>query len=174
MTPSSRAPDSVGAPEPDRHADTDLLLKAEALAAASLAGQLATPLRGRNVGILCEDADSSAATLFASAASELGAHVVCIPITLTDRSSLAVVRDTAVLLARLYDAVECLDMSPLLVELMQESANVPLFFGLSSETHRTATLAARMTRRSGRQSSARRRILQAALVQALASWQRST
>jgi ornithine carbamoyltransferase len=169
MATAFRAPDSMGAPDPDHRTDTDLLLKAESLAAASLAGKLPTPLRGRNIGILCEDAGSSAATLFASAASELGAHVVCIPITLTDRSSLTVIRDTAVLLSRLYDAVECLDMSPLLVELMQESADVPLFFGLSSDVHWTATLATRMTRRSGLQSTARRHMLQAALVQALPS-----
>jgi ornithine carbamoyltransferase len=169
MTPAFRASDAVGAPDPDRHADMGLLLKAEALAAASLADKLPTPLRGKNIGILCDDAASSAATLFASAASELGAHVACIPITLTDQSSLAVIRNTAVLLAKLYDAVECLDMPPLLVELMQESANVPLFFGLSSDAHWTATLSARMTRRSGLQSTARRRILQAALLQALSS-----
>jgi ornithine carbamoyltransferase len=164
-----RAPDSMGAPDPDRHTDSDLLLKAESLAAASLAGKLPTPLRGRKIGILCADGGSSAATLFASAASELGAHVVCIPITLTDRSSLTVIRDTAALLARLYDAVECLDMSPLLVELMQESADIPLFFGLSSDLHWTAALAAKMTRRSGLQSAGRRHMLQAALVQTLAS-----
>ncbi len=169
MTPASRASDPVGAPAPDRRADTELLLKAESLAAASLSGRLSTPLRGRNIGILCEDAGSPAATLFASAASELGAHVVCIPITLTDRSPLTVIRDTAALLSRLYDAVECLDMPPLLVELMQESADVPLFFGLSSDAHWTAALATRMIRRSGPQSSARRHMLQAALVQALPS-----
>ncbi len=147
----------------------DLLLKAESLAAASLAGKLPTPLRGRNIGILSEDAGSRAATLFASAASELGAHVACIPSTLTDRSPLTVIRETAVLLTRLYDAVECLDMSPLLVELMQESAGIPLFFGLSSDVHLTATLATRMTRRSGLPSAARRHMLQAALIQALSS-----
>ena len=169
MTPGFRAPESAGLPTQDRHAETDLLLKAASLAAASLTGKPASPLRGRNIGILCDDEGSAAATLFASAASELGAHVACIPITLTDRSSLTVIRDTAVLLSRLYDAVECLDMSPLLVELMQESAGIPLFFGLSSDAHWTAALATRMTRRSGLQSSARRHMLQAALVQALPS-----
>ena len=169
MTPAFRAPDSVGAPNQDRHVEMDLLLKAESLAAASLTGKLGTPLRGKNIGILCEDAGSAAAMLFKSAASELGAHVVCIPITLTDRSALTVIRDTAVLLSRLYDAVECLDMSPLLVELMQESADVPLFFGLSSDVHWTAGLATRMPRRSGLRSTARRHMLQAALVQALPS-----
>ena len=169
MTPTFRAPDSVGAPDPDRHAAMGLLLNAEALAAASIEGRLPTPLRGKNIGILCADARSSAATLFASAASELGAHVVCIPISLDDRSALTVIRETALLLSRLYDAVECLDMSPLLVELMQESANVPLFFGLSSDAHWTAALATRMSRRSGLPSSARRHMLQAALAQALPS-----
>jgi ornithine carbamoyltransferase len=167
MTPAFRAPDPPGAPDTHRQTDTDLLLKAESLAAAWLAGKPSTPLRGRNIGILCADAGGSAATLFASAAAELGAQVVCIPITLTDRSSLTVIRETAILLSRLYDAVECLDMSPLLVELMQESAAVPVFFGLSSDDHWTATLATRMSRRAGLRSTARRYVLQAALVQAL-------
>ena len=114
-------------------------------------------------------AGGAEATLFASAAAELGAHVVCVPITLTDQSALAVIRDTAVLLSRLYDAVECLDMSPLLVEVMQESANIPLFFGLSCDAHWTAALAARMTRGSGVPSDSRRHMLQAALIHALPS-----
>jgi ornithine carbamoyltransferase len=169
MTPAFSAPDLPGAPTPDDHAGTDLLLEAESLAAASIVGKLPTPLRGKKLGILCRQAGDAAATLFAGAASELGAHVVCIPITLTDRSSLTVIRDMGVLLSRLYDAVECLDMSPLLVELMQESANVPLFFGLSSDAHWTAALATRMSRRTGLPSSARRHMLQAALVRALRS-----
>lgn len=169
MTPVFRAPASVGAPNQDRHVEMNLLLKAESLAAASLTGRLGTPLRGKNIGILCEDAGSAAAMLFASAASELGAHVVCIPITLTDRSALTVIRETAVLLSRLYDAVECLDMSPLLVELMQESAAVPLFFGLSSDAHWTADLATGIARHSGLTSIDRRHVLQAVLVQAIPS-----
>lgn len=169
MTPVFRAPEPPGAQNPDDPAGADLLLEAESLAAASGAGRLPTPLRGKNLGILCKHAGGAAATLFASAASELGAHVVCIPITLTDQSSLTVIRDTAALLSRLYDAVECLDMSPLLVELMQESANIPLFFGLSSDAHWTVALAARMSRGCGLPSDARRAMLQAALVQALPS-----
>ena len=166
MAKPFRVPASMGAPDPVHCTETDLLLKAESLAAASLAGKLPTPLRGRNIGILC-GAGNTAAALFASAASELGAHVVRIPITLTDRSSLTVIRGTAVLLSRLYDAVECLDMSPLLVELMQESADVPLFFGLSSDEHWTGALATRMSHVAGPQSAARRHVLQAALVHAL-------
>ena len=135
MAKPFRAPASMGAPDPHRCTEMDLLLKAEPLAAASLAGKLPTPLRSRNIGIHRDAAGSAAASLFTSAASELGVHVVCIPITLNDRSSLTVVRDTAVLLSRLYDAVECLDMPPPPVELMQESADVPLFFGLSSDDH---------------------------------------
>src|ERR1700712_258800 len=169
MTPAFRAPDPLGALNPDNHAGADLLLEAESLAAASSTGKLPMPLRGKKLGILCKHAGGAAAMLFASAASELGAHVVCIPITLTDQSSLTVIRDTAALLSRLYDAVECLDMSPLLIELLQESANVPLFSGLSSDAHWTAALATRMSRRSGLPSSARRAMLQAALSQALPS-----
>ena len=167
MTSAFRTPGAVGVPNPDRDADRGLILKAEALAAASLANKFPTPLRGKNIGILCDDPGGPAATLFASAASELGAHVVCIPITLDDRSAVAVIRDTAVLLAKLYDAVECLTMPPLVVESMQASANVPVFLGLSSDTHRTAALAAGITPRPGEQPTARRRILQAALLQAL-------
>jgi hypothetical protein len=73
------------------------------------------------------------------------------------------------MLARLYDGVECLDMSPLLVELMQESASIPFFPGLSTDTQRTVALVERLSLLPGVQSTARRRILQASLAQALAS-----
>jgi ornithine carbamoyltransferase len=169
MTPAFHAPELPDALNPDNHAGTELLLQAESLVAASIVGKLPMPLRGKKLGIFCNHPGGAAATLFASAASELGAHVVCIPITLTDQSSLTVIRDTAVLLSRLYDAVECLDMSPLLVELMQESANIPLFFGLSSDAQWTAALATRMSLRPGLPPNARRHMLQAALVQALPS-----
>lgn len=169
MTSAFRARDPVDAPAPHGHAEADLLFTAGSLAAASRAGQPATLLRGRNFGIFCDDSTSPAATLFASAATELGAHVACIPITLTDRSLLTVIRETAALLSRLYDAVECLDMSPRLIESMRESADIPLFSGLSCEGHWTAALAARMTCPPGSESAARRSILQAVLVRTVRS-----
>jgi ornithine carbamoyltransferase len=165
MTPAFRAPEPVGAADRDLRADEALLRRAEGLAAASLSGAVPLLLLGRNLGILCHAATGPEATLFANAASELGAHVACIPITLTDRSALATIRETARMLARLYDAVECLDMSPLLVELMQESADIPFFPGLSTDGPRTAAL----MERSRLLPNARRRILQASLAQTFTS-----
>lgn len=166
MTSAPRAPYPVSAAEPDPRPDEALLQRAEALAAAVLNGQLGAALRGKNIGVLCEDPDSASATFFKSAATELGAHVACIRNTLGSHSSLAVVRETASMLSRLYDAVECLDVPLLLVDLMRESTDIPFFFGLSTDAHRTAGLAARMNDRSG---LARRRVLQAALARAMAS-----
>ncbi len=169
MTTAFRAPEPVGAADRNLRADEILFRRAEGLAAASDVSALSRFLLGRNLGILCRDANSAEAGLFASAASEMGAHVAFIPVSLTDQSSLSVIRETARMLARLYDGVECLDMSPLLVELMQESAPIPFFLGLSTETQRTGALVERLSRLSCVQSTARRRLLQAALAQALAS-----
>jgi ornithine carbamoyltransferase len=167
MSTAFRAPEPVGAADRNLRADEILLHRAEGLAAASAVNALPRVLLSRNLAILCRDADGAEAGLFASAACELGAHVAFIPVTLSDQSSLAVIRETARMLARLYDGVECLDTPPLLVELMQESAPIPFFLGLSTDTQRTAALVERLSHMPGAQSTARRRVLQASLAQAL-------
>ena len=92
-----------------------VLGNARALQLAAQAGDLRTLLRGRKFGLLCEvDTDSdraSDAALFRRAAVELGAHVAHIRPSLTDLSTPQEVQNTARMLGRLYDAVECQGMA---------------------------------------------------------------
>ena len=91
-----------------------VLTRARSLQRAARTGATQPLLRGKNLGLLCE-ADGADASLFRRAASELGAHVAHIRPSLSDLSTAKEVRHTARMLGRLYDAVECLGLSPALV-----------------------------------------------------------
>ena len=123
--------------------DVDFVLyNARALQLAAQAGDLRTLLRGRKFGLLCEvDNDSASdAALFRRAAVELGAHVAHIRPSLTDLSTPQEVQNTARLLGRLYDAVECQGMASELVHQMGVDAGVPVYDGIASQCHPTAKL----------------------------------
>ena len=123
--------------------DVDFVLyNARALQLAAQAGDLRTLLRGRKFGLLCEvDNDSASdAALFRRAAVELGAHVAHIRPSLTDLSTPQEVKNTARMLGRLYDAVECQGMAPDLVHQMGVDAGVPVYDGIASQRHPTAKL----------------------------------
>ena len=123
-----------------------VLDNARALQLAAQAGELRTLLRGRKFGLLCEvdnDSDSDRArdaALFRRAAVELGAHVAHIRPSLTDLSTPQEVQNTARMLGRLYDAVECQGMAPELVHQMGVDAGVPVYDGIASQRHPTAKL----------------------------------
>ena len=121
-----------------------VLDNARALQLAAQAGDLRTLLRGRKFGLLCEvDTDSdraSDAALFRRAAVELGAHVAHIRPSLTDLSTPQEVQNTARMLGRLYDAVECQGMAHELVHQMGVDAGVPVYDGIASQCHPTAKL----------------------------------
>ena len=125
-----------------------VLDNARALQLAAQAGDLRSMLRGRKFGLLCEvdidsDSDSvraSAAALFRRAAVELGAHVAHIRPSLTDLSTPQEVQNTARMLGRLYDAVECQGMASELVHQMGVDAGVPVYDGIASQRHPTAKL----------------------------------
>ena len=119
-----------------------LLASARALRCAAVAGPPSAPLRGKNLGLLCEvDADVDAA-LLRRAALELGAHVAQIRPSLTELSTHDEVRYTARLLGRLYDAVACQGLPLGLVQQISVEAGVPVFDGIASRSHPSAQLAA--------------------------------
>ncbi len=142
-----------------------LVASAAALRQAAADGQRQTPLRGRNLGLLCDDDGEDAARLFRRAASELGARVAHIRPNLSASSSADELRATARMLARLYDAVECQGLPRALVERLAAQADLPVFDGIALPLHPTALLAAQL----GDGSEAERRcwVLQAALEAAV-------
>jgi ornithine carbamoyltransferase len=121
-----------------------VLKQATALWRAERDGQARPWLRGRRLGLLCDDAESADARLFRRAADELGAHVSHVKPTLTERTPAREVEATARLLGRLYDALECQGLSPAVVMQVRHAAGVPVFEGLATPQHPSAAWAGRL------------------------------
>lgn len=169
----------------DRDTDFDPLLPADAAAIVNTAkalllasgkGQIGSALKGKQLGLVCAnepqfDADkgnpeSSDADVFRFAATRLGACVAHIRPRLSAQSPTTELRRLALMLGRLYDAVECQGMSRDLVRRIEAQAGVPVFFRLASADHPTAALTDQL---QGSASAHDKRvfILQASLMRSL-------
>lgn len=144
-----------------------LLAHAMALRCAAEAGAPPSLLRGRNLGLMCAAQDGADAALFRRAATELGAKVAQIEPRLTLWSPRIEMRQTARVLGRLYDAIECQGIAPALVRQLSEEAGVPFFDGIAAGGHETAVLAERLGGTASIQDN-RRFVVQAILLEAIA------
>jgi ornithine carbamoyltransferase len=140
-----------------------LLALARELHAASSAAPLAGRLKGKNLALLSDSAAGADATLFTRAATALGANVAHITPALNELSASRDVEATAKMLGRLYDAVECQGLPPRLVRQIGLAAGVPVYDGLASWRHATASIASRLND-IGSPPEQRRLLLQAWLV----------
>jgi ornithine carbamoyltransferase len=111
---------------------TALLERASTLQRNANAARVQPLLRGKNFGLLCADASAARARLFEQAASELGAHVAHIGMSLGERSSAHEVAHTARLLGRLYDVVECHGLSAALVQRLCDAAGIVVYDALGA------------------------------------------
>lgn len=111
------------------------IVRAQALALlqAALAGHSQPLLKGKKLGLLCEDAQATDALLFQRAAHRLGAYVAHIRPSLSHLSAPAQVQHTARMLGRLYDAVECQGMAAGLVRQIGLCTDVPVFDQLAAQ-----------------------------------------
>jgi ornithine carbamoyltransferase len=132
--------------------------QAQVLHQAALAGEAQPLLRGKKLGLLCEDDQAEDALLFRRAADRLGAHVAHIRPSLCRLGSADEVLHTARMLGRLYDAVECQGMAPGLVRQIGLCADVPVFDRLAGEAESLD---------DGATGDLRSFLLQALLLQAL-------
>ena len=130
------------------------------------AGPTHDALRGKKIGIFCETNDAPDAVLFRGAALELGAHVAHLRPSLSALSTPQEVHDTARMLGRLYDAVECQGMAPDLVRQIGIDAGVPVYDGLASAQHSTSRLVEQLDG-DGTRADKRRVVLQAMLLATL-------
>jgi len=121
-----------------------LLDQARALQRAAAAGRVQPLLRGKNLGLLCADDTQGQALLFRQAASELGAHVAHIGVSLSERSSAQEVAHTARMLGRLYDAVECQGLPGALVQQMAAVAGIAVYDALAGNEALITRLARRL------------------------------
>ena len=88
------------------------------------------PLRGQNLGLLCGgDGRAQNIEAFRDAAAELGAHVAIIRSDLTSASTTQTIGETARLLSRLYDAVECDGLPEAVVDELARVATIPVSSG---------------------------------------------
>jgi ornithine carbamoyltransferase len=125
-------------------------------------------LRGKNLGLVCASEDDADALRFRSAASALGATVSHIRSHPAAPGALAGARllETARVLGRLYDGIECQGLTPALVRQLGRDAGVPVFDWLAGADHPTAQLAQRLAGADSLETK-RQLILQAVLLLAL-------
>ena len=142
-----------------------MLANARLLRDATGSGQAQSLLRGKFIGLLADDDDSEEGRCFKSAALALGARVAHIRPSLTDQSDPRVVRETARMLGRLYDAIECQGQPPALVARLRDETAVPVFEELSSPTHLTGALAEKLGAGTG--IDGRRFVVQVVLMSTL-------
>ena len=116
-----------------------LLDTAQSLKAAELAGHPQQPLRGKNIAVMSEAAEGPALQGFTAAATALGARVAHI------RPSVS--QETAQLLGRLYDAIECEGLPGDALRDIDRSAGRPVFNGLGEPGHPLRVLGDLMTLR---------------------------
>jgi ornithine carbamoyltransferase len=153
--------------EPLSTRDAGLLLTyARALQRLADAGQRLSLLRGKNLGLLCESDDREEAQRFRRAATDLGARVAHIRPDLTLASPNSDVIETGRMLGRLYDGVECLGLDAAIVRRLGAAGKVPVYDGIASRNHPTATLAEQLGAGNGFEES-RRFMVQAILLSTL-------
>jgi ornithine carbamoyltransferase len=165
LSPETRAPEP--APQLLPLKVTSLLCRARLLQRAALEGNTPQLLRGKNLGLLCETQPDEAQALFRSAAEELGARVAVMRSDLSLTSAPEEVQNTARMLGRLYDAVECQGLDPALVERIGQHAGIPVFDGAATKDHPADRLAELLGDRTSMADN-RRFVLQALLLDAIA------
>ena len=130
-------------PQEIRH----LLRLASDLKAAKLTGTERHRLRGRNIALIFEKDSTRTRTGFEVAAYDQGAHVTYLGPTGSQIGHKESMKDTARVLGRIYDAIEYRGFSQRKIEELSTYAGVPVYNGLTNETHPTQTLADFMTMR---------------------------
>ena len=90
-------------------------------------------LRGRNIGLLCEEAERPEVFLLQRAATDLGARVSLVRSGLNGKDALLEVEKTGRVLGRLYDALICIDVPARIVESLRQAAGIPAIADLAGD-----------------------------------------
>ena len=123
-----------------------LTLSAE-LKAAKYAGTEQPRLLRRNIALIFEKDSTRTRTGFEVAAYDQGAHVTYLGPSGSHIGHKESMKDTARVLGRMYDAIEYRGFGQKIAEVLAANAGVPVYNGLTNETHPTQTLADFMTMR---------------------------
>ena len=124
-----------------------LLALAAELKAAKLAGTEQPRLSRLNIALIFEKDSTRTRTGFEVAAFDQGAHVTFLGPSGSHIGHKESMKDTARVLGRMYDAIEYRGFDQSIVEDLAKFAGVPVYNGLTDQTHPTQTLADFMTMR---------------------------
>lgn len=124
-----------------------LLDDALALKQAAQHGRPQQPLRGKNLAVMCESADDPALQDFTAAATALGARVAHIRPSNSRITQPGVAHETASMLGRLYDAIECEGMPLAVVRDVERGTGRPVFNGVAEAAHPLRVIGDLMTMR---------------------------
>ena len=117
------------------------------LKSAKLAGTERQRLKGRNIALIFEKDSTRTRTGFEVAAHDQGAHVTYLGPGGSHIGHKESMKDTARVLGRVYDAIEYRGFGQKIAEELAANAGVPVYNGLTNETHPTQVLADFMTMR---------------------------
>lgn len=124
-----------------------LLRLSSELKAAKEGGYEQQRLKGKNIALIFEKDSTRTRTGFEVAAYDQGAHVTYLGPTGSQIGHKESMRDTARVLGRVYDAIEYRGFGQTIAEDLAAHAGVPVYNGLTNESHPTQTLADFMTMR---------------------------
>lgn len=124
-----------------------LLRLAAELKAAKLSGAERQMLRGKNIALIFEKDSTRTRAGFEVAAFDQGAHVTYLGPSGSHIGHKESIRDTARVLGRMYDAIEYRGFKQQDVEELARHAGVPVYNGLTDQSHPTQILADMMTMR---------------------------
>ncbi len=124
-----------------------LLQLASELKAAKTAGTEQPRLVRKNIALIFEKDSTRTRTGFEVAAYDQGAHVTFLGPSGSHIGHKETMKDTARVLGRMYDAIEYRGFGQPIVEQLAKYAGVPVYNGLTDQSHPTQILADFMTMR---------------------------
>jgi len=122
-----------------------LLDLAHELKRAKAAGTEVPRLAGKNIALVFEKTSTRTRCAFEVAVHDQGGHVTYIDPASSQLGRKESLKDTARVLGRLYDGIEYRGFHQSVVEQLAANAHVPVFNGLTDESHPTQVLADLMT-----------------------------
>ena len=111
------------------------------LKAAKYAGTEQPMLKGKNIVLLFEKDSTRTRCSFETAAHDQGANVTYLGPSGSQMGKKESMKDTARVLGRIYDGIEYRGFAQEIVESLAEHAGVPVWNGLTNESHPTQILA---------------------------------
>ena len=124
-----------------------LLDLAASLKKAKYTGTEQPTLKGKNIALIFEKTSTRTRCAFETAAYDQGAHVTYLGPTGSQIGIKETMKDTARVLGRMYDGIEYRGFAQTTVEELAQFAGVPVWNGLTNESHPTQILADFLTMR---------------------------